>query len=548
MASRTRRWALIVAGTLGGLLVLFVGAWAVDTALHSGQVVRNVELDGQAVGGMTETELRAAVAATADAYGPTVVALTTPAGTSELTAADIGLIVDQEATVQAALDAGRGGSVLGRPFGWLANLVGVHDVEVVHTVDQTAAAAALAPAEAAVRVEPVEPTIVLAEGTIGAVPGVPGTTLDLPAASAALVDAAAGGADPVVVELATVPLAPTFADAEAEAVAAEATELSSEPLVVVVDGRSTTVQPATLQTWMTAAPSADGSTLELQLDVAKVETDVTAAVGAVGTPAVELSWNVSDGGVSYTEGSPGTRCCAPDSVQRVVDTVAAGGDRVELTLTTAPPEHDAAWAQSMRIIEPVASFTTPHACCEPRVENIHRIADLVRGAVIEPGETFSLNGHVGPRTQDKGFVEAGVIYQGKFTKDYGGGVSQFTTTLFNAAFFAGLDIPTYQAHTIYISRYPYGREATLSYPAPDLQIRNNTPYGVLLWPTYDGTSITVTMYSTRYIQADQTAQRTQSAGACTRVFTDRTRTWISDGRSEVDTFGAIYQPAEGVLC
>ena len=51
----------------------------------------------------------------------------------------------------------------------------------------------------------------------------------------------------------------------------------------------------------------------------------------------------------------------------------------------------------------------------------------------------------------------------------GGGISQFATTLFNAAFFAGLDIPEYQSHSIYITRYPYGREATLSYPAPDLE-------------------------------------------------------------------------------
>lgn len=548
MSSRARRWALVAAGTFGGLLVLIVGAWAIDAAVHSGQVVRNVELDGQAVGGLSESDLRTVVAARDEAYASTPVRVGTPAGTVELSAAEVGLSIDEEATVAAVLDAGRDGSILGRPFTWLGTLVGDHDVAVVHTADDDDVTVALAGAEEANRVEPVEPTIEIVDDTIRAVPGVPGTTLDLAAAGPAIVAAASGSADPVVVGLATVPLPPLATDAAAEATAAEANELAASPLTVDVGGTSTTVEPATLRTWMRAVPGTDGRSLQLQLDVARVEADLAAEIGAVGTPPTELSWDVGLAGVTYTEGTTGTRCCAPDSVQKVVDTLAAGGDRVELALTTAFPEHDAAWAESMRIVEPVATFTTRHACCESRVDNIQRMADIVRGAVIEPGETFSLNGYVGPRTTGKGFVEAGVIYAGKFTTDVGGGVSQFTTTLFNAAFFAGLEIPTYQAHTIYISRYPYGREATLSYPAPDLQIRNNTPYGILLWPTYDGTSITVTLYSTRHIEADQTAQRTQRAGACTRVSTDRTRTWIGDGRTEVDTFVATYQPAEGVLC
>jgi vancomycin resistance protein YoaR len=176
------------------------------------------------------------------------------------------------------------------------------------------------------------------------------------------------------------------------------------------------------------------------------------------------------------------------------------------------------------------------------------MSDMVRGAVVAPGETFSLNDFVGPRTTAKGFAEAGVIYNGRFTTDVGGGVSQFTTTLFNTAFFAGLDFVEYQAHTIYISRYPYGREATLSHPKPDLKFTNTTPFGILLWPTYTDTSVTVTMYSTPWVQADQTGQSTARSGRCTRVTTDRTRTWLIDGRQEVDTVSALYQPAEGVTC
>jgi vancomycin resistance protein YoaR len=191
--------------------------------------------------------------------------------------------------------------------------------------------------------------------------------------------------------------------------------------------------------------------------------------------------------------------------------------------------------------------TTRHACCEGRVTNIHRIADLVRGVVIAPGATFSVNGHVGARTAAKGFVEGGAINEGVFTTAIGGGVSQFATTLFNAAFFAGLDFGEYQSHSIYISRYPRGRESTLSYPNPDLEIVNNTPYGVMIWPTYTGTSITVHLYSTPHVtvSAGPTSDRPQ--GNCTRVTQPRTRTY-ADGRVETDSVFAVYRPAEGVAC
>ena len=94
-------------------------------------------------------------------------------------------------------------------------------------------------------------------------------------------------------------------------------------------------------------------------------------------------------------------------------------------------------------------------------------------------------------------------------------MSQFATTTFNAAFFAGLDIPSYQFHTEHLSRYPYGRESTVSYPEPEFRIVNNTPYGVLIWPTYTETSITVHLYSTRYATGAQTGQTTSPNGSCT---------------------------------
>ena len=205
-----------------------------------------------------------------------------------------------------------------------------------------------------------------------------------------------------------------------------------------------------------------------------------------------------------------------------------------------------------KIREIVGEFTTNHrpdteADPQPRVTNIQRFADLVRGAIIEPGEIFSLNDHVGERTEEKGFVEAGVIYRGVFTEDVGGGVSQFATTFFNAAFFAGLDFLEYQSHTLYISRYPYGRETTISWPYVDLVVQNNTDYPMLVWPTYTADSITVSIYSTQWAESAQTDQIRIAEGECVRVHTERTRTF-PDGTEKTDRVTALYRPSEGINC
>jgi vancomycin resistance protein YoaR len=170
----------------------------------------------------------------------------------------------------------------------------------------------------------------------------------------------------------------------------------------------------------------------------------------------------------------------------------------------------------------------------------------VRGALIAPGSTFSVNDYVGQRTAAKGFVSAGVIEDGEFKEDFGGGVSQFATTLFNAAFFGGYEIPDYKAHSVYISRYPFGREATLAYPNVDLKIHNDSPFGVVIWPTYTDSSVTVTLYSSRWavgevVSGPTAAERSpQVPEGCGRVKTVRKVTKIASGEPSRDSFYAYY--------
>ena len=112
--------------------------------------------------------------------------------------------------------------------------------------------------------------------------------------------------------------------------------------------------------------------------------------------------------------------------------------------------------------------------------NIKRAATLLDGTIILPGKVFSLNGALGKRTEAKGFVSAPQIFNGRFEDAVGGGISQVATTLFNAAFFSGIKLVAHQAHQFYISRYPMGREATVSWGGPELIFRNDWPAAILM--------------------------------------------------------------------
>ncbi|HZB23809.1 MAG TPA: VanW family protein [Gaiellaceae bacterium] len=147
--------------------------------------------------------------------------------------------------------------------------------------------------------------------------------------------------------------------------------------------------------------------------------------------------------------------------------------------------------------EVVASFTSRYEPGQPRVTNIRRAAQLLDGTVIAPGARFSMNAVLGKRTRARGFVPAPMISGGRLVPSVGGGISQVATALYNAAFFSGLRLVAHTPHSFYISRYPMGREATISWGGPELVFENDWSAPVTVRLAATSTSVTVRMYSER---------------------------------------------------
>jgi vancomycin resistance protein YoaR len=542
-------------------LVLLLGAWAIDTAALSGQVQRNVEVAGRPVGGLGEQSLPEVMTSIAEEVAARPVRVTSGDKVYETTAGEIGLTLDEQATSEAALDAGREDSLVTRPFTWLGSFFTPRDVEVRYTVSGPTATAKMVELQGADLTAARDPTINLTEQAWVAVKGVPGQGLDTDTLVDELPEAAARSRTGTIeVEVGSAPVTPNFTDEEAQALADRANQMTANGLQLTAAETTKTVPPEQLRTWI--APTTEDGELSLTINGDAVTQALPRVFDDVAAEPRDARIELGANGPTVVPSQPGVVCCGADSAERVWGALSQGEPSAELEATVTEPNLTTEEAQALGVKQPVCGnnawrngapttagpgFTTYYIPGEPRVTNIHRIADIVDGTLVLPGQTFSMNERVGPRTREKGFVEAGAIRDGEHVDEVGGGVSQFATTTFNAAYFCGLDITTYQAHSEYFSRYPRGREATMGYPAPDLAFVNDTPYGILIDTSYTSTSVTVTMWATPYASGAQTGITESASGKCQVVTTTRTITY-PDRPTATDTFKATYRPGPGESC
>ena len=159
-------------------------------------------------------------------------------------------------------------------------------------------------------------------------------------------------------------------------------------------------------------------------------------------------------------------------------------------------------AKKLGVKQVVGSFTTYFPGTAYRYNNIGKAARLMNGTFLKPGESFSMNKTLGKRTRAAGWMAGGAIDGGRIVERLGGGISQATTTTFNAIYFAGLEDIYHKPHSLYFNRYPVGREATLDWVSVDMKFRNDSPYGVVMQASITGRpgstgSVTVKVWSTK---------------------------------------------------
>ena len=216
-----------------------------------------------------------------------------------------------------------------------------------------------------------------------------------------------------------------------------------------------------------------------------------------GKPGKDASFVVSANGrhVHVKRGTPSYGVVPAPTIANM-EAAAAGGDRTaQAVFGKAPAELSYADARAMDITTRIGTYTTGVAGTTNRLDNVGLGSSLLDNSLIAPGKVFSVNATTGERTAAKGFKMAPTIINGQLEDSVGGGMCQVSTTVFNAAFEAGLQIVERHNHELYISHYPLGRDATVSYGSYDLKFRNDTSHWILLKTDFTGWSLTVSLYS-----------------------------------------------------
>jgi len=216
----------------------------------------------------------------------------------------------------------------------------------------------------------------------------------------------------------------------------------------------------------------------------------------IGRPAQNASFNVLESGRVVVVPAKLGRVISVRPTERSILAAALspGVRNARVVVTGQPPDRTTAEARAMGITTRVSRYETIYGGDSNRIHNVQLVARLVDHKLIAPGSTFSFNRTTGARTADKGFLEAPVIINGELSTGLGGGVCQVSTTVFNAAYEAGLKITSRTNHALYISHYPQGRDATVNYPDVDLQFVNDTDHWLLLRTFVGSSSLVVDLY------------------------------------------------------
>ncbi|MGN6796675.1 MAG: VanW family protein [Gaiellaceae bacterium] len=238
-----------------------------------------------------------------------------------------------------------------------------------------------------------------------------------------------------------------------------------------------------LDTVRFSGPAADSYFTRLERQVDRAPKDAGFAVTSTSARVVPAQ--------------PGLELDVPKAASAVLAAASRTTNRVtRLPLVVSQPKRSTAAALAMGISGVVGTYETFYGGDPNRIHNVQLVAHLVDNKLIAPGTTFSFNGTTGERSAAKGFLEAPVIVNGELQTGLGGGVCQVSTTVFNAAFEAGLPITARTNHALYISHYPLGRDATVNYPDTDLKFVNDTDHWLLLRTFVGSSSLVVTLYGT----------------------------------------------------
>ncbi len=492
-----RRSLLLIAGSgvLGSAAAAAAGVTAFVTigeARYSDRFYPGVRLDGEDVGGLTRAEVHDRLAARWDGFREYPVVFRLDGRTWNPTGGEVGIQVDYATPLAQAYAWGRLGSwetrlrqqqqTLEAPRDWRTTFS--FDPHAFMTfVEHISEEIAQAPKDADLRIETQG-----GQRLARVYPSSEGREL-VPADVLAVMSRRFDTPQRLIIDLQSRSLAPQVQTADVTPAADRARELMDGHIELVAPGHRWSITREDLAQDMRVVGPREAPDISVDVSYRAFERVAREIADTLRVAAVEPKIRVESDGevVPLVQGTPGRTIDAESLWARVQAAFDGGQRRVNVPLVTIQPSITRLGATELQfdnlIAEGLSRFSGSSG---NRVHNIDNGSRLIDGTVIPPGETFSFNATVGPITAGNGFVEGLVIAPTRTEPGIGGGICQVSTTLFRAAFWAGLPISERWQHAYRVGYYelgpgnPPGFDAAIWQPAQDLAFTNDTPNHILI--------------------------------------------------------------------
>ncbi len=481
------------------LVVAMVIAVAGGAILARAYTLRNsvlpgVSVAGVDVGGLAPADARARIDAEVGARLDQPVEIVVGGKSLRVMPSNI-FQVDGAASERAAYESAR--ESVSTRLGALAVSFAVHrDVQPVLRVRESGRDA-MADELAALTKRPVSARVSMDGNEAVVVPGREGTAIDQEAVLDSLRETALAGLPSFEVQVKSVQ--PPISTDAAERAATTARTIAAAPVRLKLEGEGAIGQLGRVQLASLVRFEPKAVAVNVVLDPAVIERELHPLVKPFTRKPEDATFRVSGDRAYLIKAKNGTTLDVKGAQGAIYEAGTGAGRRLAvLGLATLAPELTTKDARALGIRERISTFTTDMGLSSSnRIWNVHLLGNYLDGTVVKAGETFSYNEVVGPRTIERGFREGQMIFGGVLIPSIGGGVCQTATTIFNAAFEAGLPVSERHNHSWYISHYPMGRDATVSWGGPDLAFKNDLKHAILIDVSYTDATFTISFYGTK---------------------------------------------------
>lgn len=210
---------------------------------------------------------------------------------------------------------------------------------------------------------------------------------------------------------------------------------------------------------------------------------------------VDAKVNLINGQAVFTESEVGYEVDKEALIKMINDTSPSSASQNGINLKTKSVEPRVSTSVLSKINGKLSSYTTTYkSSSNERATNVELSANAINGTILMPGESFSFNKIVGPRTKERGYKDAAIIVGNVYESGLGGGICQTSTTLHQAVIRAGIIPSQRRNHSLPTSYIPLGFDAAVAWGSLDYVFKNPYNFPILIDVSTEGRTLTISIY------------------------------------------------------